>query len=151
MTPVRIRFLGILLCWCPVALAGPTIADAVDPTGHCLNYDDSTVTLSGTVFSRIYFGPPNYGENPESDAREGAWLILLDAPICITGSSNPKVDNDLPESNQILIHLVAVHVDLASLQRAAGKHITVRGSLFHAMTGHHRTPVLMDVYEVRVP
>ena len=148
---MRIGFFGFLFLWCSFAVAGPTIAEGADPTGPCLRYDDSTVTLSGTVFSRIYFGPPNYGEHPESDAREGAWLLLLDAPICVTGSSHPEVDNNSPESNQILIHLAAVHVDLTSLQRAGGKRATVRGSLFHALTGHHRTPVLMDVYEVRVP
>ena len=148
---MRRGLLLLSLLWCPLALTGPTIADAVDPTAPCLNYDDSSVTLSGTIFTRTYFGPPNYGEHPESDARENAWLLLLDAPICVAGSSHPDLDNNSPERDQILIHLAAIHMDATLLERAVGKRATVRGSLFHRLTGHHRTPVLMDVYEVRVP
>ena len=147
---VRIGPLAILFMWSSLASAGPIIADAVNPTAPCLSYDDSSITLSGTVFSRIYFGPPGYGENPASDAREGALLLLLDAPICVKESSHPELDNNAFEGNVILIQLAAVHVDPSSLKRAEGKRATVRGSLYHRLTGHHRTPVLMDVYDVRV-
>ena len=148
---MRTVSLAILLFWSSLASGGPTIADAVDPTGPCLNYDDSSVKLSGTVFSRIYFGPPGYGENPSSDAREGPLLLLLDAPICVKQSSHPELDNNSFEGNVILIQLVAVRVDVSYIGRAEGKRATVRGSLYHRLTGHHRTAVLMDVYEVRVP
>jgi hypothetical protein len=141
----------LLLTWCPVALGGPTIADAVDPTGPCLNYDDSSVTLIGTIFTRIYFGPPNYGEHPDSDGRDTAFLLLLDAPICVSASAHPEQDNNSSESNQILIQLAAVSINVTVLSKAVGKRATVRGSLYHALTGHHRTPVLMDVNDVRIP
>jgi hypothetical protein len=138
--------------FCPGAiLAAPVIADAVDPSESCLSYDDPSVTLSGTVFSRIYFGPPGYGETPAQDARERATLLLLDAPICVKASSHPELDNNSFEGNVILIQLAAVQVKPEVVEKARGQCATVRGSLFHRLTGHHRTAVLMDVRSVKVP
>jgi Domain of unknown function (DUF4431) len=148
---MRTVSLAILFFWFSVALAGPTIVDAVDPSAPCLNYSNSSVTLTGTAFSRIYFGPPGYGESPSRDRRERATLLLLDAPVCVKASLHPERDNNSFEGNVILVQLVAVHVDAQLLKNAQGKRVSVRGSLFHALTGHHRTPVLMDVYDVQVP
>jgi hypothetical protein len=138
-----------MILWSRILLAAPVIAGAVDPTGPCLTYDDPSVALSGTVFSRIYFGPPGYGETPAQDARERALLLLLDAPICVKASAHPELDNNSSEGNVILIQLAAVHVDPKLLEQAEGRRVTVLGSFFHALTGHHRTPVLMDVHAVQ--
>jgi hypothetical protein len=140
----------ILLFWSSVASSGPTIVEAVDPSAPCLNYDSSSVTLAGTVFSRIYFGPPGYGEDPSSDTRERATLLLLDAPICVKASSHPERDNNGFEGNVIIVQLAAVHVDVQSLENVQGKRVSARGSLYHSLTSHHRTQVLMDVYDVQV-
>jgi hypothetical protein len=141
---------AILMLCSGVALAVPVISDAVDPAAECLSYGDPSTSLSGTVFSRIYFGPPGYGETPAQDARERAVLLLLDAPICVTASAHPEADNNSFERNVILIQLAAVHVKQELLERAQGQRVTVRGALYHALTGHHRTPVLVDVYSVQV-
>jgi hypothetical protein len=140
-----------LTLWTGVVPAAPVISDAVDPSAPCLNYDDPSVRLSGTVFSRIYFGPLGYGETPAQDARERATLLLVDAPICVKASPHPELDNNSYEGDVILIQLAAVHVRPELLEKAQGQRATVRGSLFHRLTGHHRTPVLMDVYSVQVP
>ena len=134
-----------------VAQAVPVIADAVEPSAGCLSYSDPSVALKGTAFSRIYFGPPGYGETPAQDAREPALLLLLDAPICVKASSHPEQDNNSVETNVILVQLAAVHVSPEVLWKAEGRRVSVRGSLYHAITGHHRTAVLMDVYAVAVP
>jgi hypothetical protein len=128
----------------------PIIADARGPSGHCLSYDDASVVLSGTVFSRIYFGPPNYGETPAEDAREDATLLLLDAPICVNAASRP--DSGAPfVRDLILVQLAAAHIEPNVLIHARGRRATVRGSLYPALTGHHRTSVVLDVYSVTVP
>ena len=142
---------AILALQSGVVPAAPVIADAVEPSAGCVGYDDPSVTLSGTSFSRIYFGPPGYGETPAQDRREGAALLLLDAPICVKASPNPELDNNAYEGNVIVIQLAAVHIKPELLEKALGQRVTVRGSLFHSLTGHHRTPVLMDVYSVQIP
>lgn len=134
-----------------IARTVPIIAEAADPKSGCLSYGDPSVSLSGTVFTRIYFGPPGYGETPTSDAREYAILILLDAPVCAKASANPGLDNNAYEGNIVLVQLAAVHVTLERLRDALGQRATVRGSLYHALTAHHRTPVVMDVYSVAIP
>jgi hypothetical protein len=124
--------------------AAPVITDAVEPMASCLEFGESQVTLSGMVFSRIYFGPPGYGMAPEHDARERAVLLLLDAPVCVEKNSDSSSERDV-----IVIQLAAVHVPVSLIAKAQGHHVTVRGSLFHAISGHHRTPVLMDVYNLK--
>jgi hypothetical protein len=151
--PMRALLYGIaILAFSPAAMpAVPEIPDAIDPSAPCLNYDDAAVTISGTVFSRIYFGPPGYGETPAQDRRERATLLLLDAPICVKTSPHPELDNNSFEGNVILIQLAAVHVKPELLEKAHGQRATARGSLFHQLTGHHRTVVLMDVHSIEVP
>jgi hypothetical protein len=149
-------FAAMVAMQCCVAQAPqspPVINDAVEPLGGCLNYDDSSVNLSGTAFSRIYFGPPGYGEKPESDARERGLLLLLDAPVCLRQSAHPERDNDSYEGNVVLVQLAAVRISPGALWKADGHRVSVRGSLYHALTAHHRTAVLMDVHdlELQVP
>jgi len=139
----------VLLACSATASADPTIAAAIDPTTPCLRYDDPAVKITGTVFSRIYFGPPGYGETPAKDARERAILLLLNAPACVASSLHPEQDNNSYEGNLIVIQLAAVHVKPELLVAVEGHRAIVRGSLFHALTGHHRTPVVMDVYSAQ--
>ena len=75
--------------------------------------------------------------------------MLLDAPICVSASQHPEQDNNGFEREQIVIHLAAVHVEPKQLNSMLGQRVTVTGQLFHAFTGHHRTPVLLDVYGIR--
>jgi hypothetical protein len=138
-----------LIFWCSVRAATPTISDAVDPTAPCLNYDAPAVMLRGTLFNRIFFGPPGYGETPAQDAREHVFLLLLDAPICVSG--HPGDDSAEYHSNIIVVQLAAIHIDVELLKKAMGLRISARGELFPALTGHHRTPVLLDVRSIEVP
>jgi hypothetical protein len=136
----------LLMLWSAGVHAAASIHPAVDPSGACLRYDVMGASLSGTLFTRIYFGPPGYGERPEADARERPYLLLLDAPICV--SSDDQRQGATNQSNLIVVQLAPVHVEASALQTAMGMHVTVRGTLFPAITGHHRTPVLMDVHAV---
>ncbi len=146
-----LRCVAVFLLGCSaIPWADPTISAAVDPSAACLNYDDPAVELSGTVFSRNYFGPPGYGETPAKDTRERATLLLLDAPVCLRASPNPELDNNSYEGNLIVVQLAAVHVKPEALKTVQGHRALVRGRLYHAITGHHRTPVVMDVYSVHV-
>ena len=128
--------------------AAPVISGAVEPPSACLQYDSKSTKLSGTLLTRTYYGPPGYGESPAQDAREGAWLLLLDAPICVAASAQPEKDNNSFERDQIVVQLAAVHIDPKKIRTMQGQRLTATGQLFHAMTGHHRTPVLLDVYGI---
>ncbi|SRR6266566_3069663 len=112
---------------------------------ECFNYNNQVVTLMGRVTLRTFFGPPNYGESPKTDSRETQAVLLLDKPVCTL--ANPK-DYDDPENNQKEITLVpAADMKLSSY---SGKLVSVQGTLFHANTGHHHTPILMSVQTLTV-
>jgi hypothetical protein len=143
-----VTLVACLTLWCGARAAAPTISDAIDPTAPCLNYGTPAVTIRGTLFSRIYFGPPGYGETPAQDAREHAFLLLLDAPICVS----ERLD-DVSEAhhNVIVVQLAAIHIDVELLKKAMGLRVSARGEFFEALTGHHRTPVLLDARGIEVP
>lgn len=109
----------------------------------CLRLDDPTVTLRGTVIVKTFFGPPNYGENPETDSRETQALLKLDQPACVAMGQD---DGTVQQERQSLVTLVPGSKIKLSPYR--GKQVTVRGSLFQAFTGHHHTDVLIDVKHI---
>jgi hypothetical protein len=122
------------------ACAFPFLASAVEP---CLHYAGDPVTLSGKVTERTFFGPPNYGENPKTDSREPQWVLLLEKPICV--DENPS-DYEEAEQNQLVVTLVPLHN--TNIKKHLGKKVSVQGTLFHAQTGHHHTPVLIEVLRI---
>lgn len=111
----------------------------------CAPYDVEGVTLSGKVVLRTFFGPPNYGESPETDARETQALLQLDQPLCTLASD---ARDEPAERNQRTVTLVPM--GSLSLKPYVGKHVSVQGSLYHADNGHHRTPVLIAIRQAPV-
>ena len=128
-----------------VALAsGLCVASQSWAAPQCLHYAGAPVALAGKVTLETFYGPPNYGESPETDSRETQAILVLANPICV--SANPST-NDEAEKNQLKVTLVPpAGVNLGSYK---GRSVIVKGTLFHAITGHHHTPVLMQVVRVK--
>lgn len=129
----RLLLLGALLGAVPLAQAAA-----------CLRLDDPTVTLRGTVIVKTFFGPPNYGENPDTDSRETQALLKLDQPACVAMSQD---DGTSDRQQQSLVTLV--RGDKISFQPYRGKKVTVQGNLFQAFTAHHHTDVLIEVKHIK--
>ncbi|HTW34669.1 MAG TPA: DUF4431 domain-containing protein [Rhizomicrobium sp.] len=107
----------------------------------CLQYEPALVTLSGTIFSRVDFGPPNYGEDPKTDSKEEHLYFKLDHPICVDAKSDPDSVDDESVGN---ISILQMAFDPSfSHEVPTGKHLSVSGSLFHAFSAHHWTSVLI--------
>jgi len=124
----------------PVVLSALCLASSWSRAAPCLHYEGEPLTLTGKLTLQTFYGPPNYGENPETDSRETQAILLLAKPICVNDS--PSTD-DAAEKNQRKVTLVPpVGVDFGLYK---GKKVTLRGTLFHANSGHHHTPVLMQV------
>ncbi|GAB1596434.1 DUF4431 domain-containing protein [Lysobacter claricitrinus] len=104
----------------------------------CLRYEPDVVTLSGTLLTRTFYGPPNFGEDPATDSKERQVLLRLDAPICTITSADRE---DVAEADQRDVTLVQTDLDLRPY---IGKHVRVQGTLFHAITAHHHTSVLIE-------
>jgi len=96
----------------------------------------TVAVLEGRVVCKEFWGPPNYGEDPERDARETACMVCPRPDRCYQlVVSSEKVWRALPGR---------------ALRALEGKLVKVRGEVFRATTGHHRTPLLIDVAAIEV-
>jgi len=129
---MRWRFAILIACVLPVSL--------VAVAAPCLSYD-KPATLTGKVAIRTFFGPPNFGENPETDSRETQAILIAAKPVCVNANDEYDV-----ETNQTDVTLVPPRG--VNWKTYAGKQVTVHGSLFHADNGHHRTTILMQVARI---
>lgn len=119
---------------------GPSV-DAGEP----LQYEPAVVQLSGVLVVEVHYGPPNYGENPESDMVERAMILLLDMPQIVQGDLDADFNGET-EYDVARVHLAASPE--IGLSKLVWQRVRVEGTLFHAFTGHHRTDVLMSVSRV---
>jgi hypothetical protein len=114
---------------------------------NCLEYGPA-VSLTGTLRSKVFAGPPNYESIKRGDRKETAIILALVTSACTTGNDPNEVD--VPERDIREMQLVVrKSEDLKIVRRFMGKRVAVTGTLFHAITGHHRTKVLVDVTTIR--
>lgn len=103
---------------------------------------ETTFELSGTLQVGTFFGPPNYGEQPESDSIERSFYAQLRTPLILPADMTAK-DDDMGAG--YFVQLVFRSKQLDEARSLVGKSIRLRGTLFEAVNAHHRTPWLMDV------
>ena len=109
-----------------------------------LSYEPTVVELKGKLIIKTFFGPPNFGENPETDSKERSWILSLTTPINVRAKTedDPILFPSVENVRELQLVLPEPHRELI------GKKIIVRGTLFHAHTGHHHTDVLMMVQSI---
>ena len=92
-----------------------------------------------------YFGPPGYGENPQTDSREDSYILILDNSINVISN-----DDDIEEGEYNVTKFNISKVQLAAdpkfnLRDYKNRVVRVSGRFFGAHTGHHHTQVLLFV------
>jgi hypothetical protein len=103
-------------------------------------------TNHGILSSKVYWGPPGYGEDTTADERENVYLLLLDKGINIKAPKKDLSDGYNAAINNVMqLQLV----NQQSLDAYLHKHVTITGTLFGAQTGHHHTDVLLDVKSIK--
>lgn len=102
-------------------VAGSVAAPPEDPT--CLPYEPDSVTLTGIVRRRTFYGPPNFGETPEEDARETGLYLDLDAPICMIEKPGLGGAKSGVRTVQIVL--------MDSVRRAEGRTVVDRPASVH--------------------
>jgi len=108
----------------------------------CLSYETDGVKLTGTISKKTFPGPPNYESIKKGDKPETYWILHLAQPICTTASGDDDAENNVTG-----IQLILTEKDYANFRKFVGRKgvVLVEGKLMHAITGHHHTPVLMEV------
>jgi hypothetical protein len=113
----------------------------------CLKYEPASVTLGGTIATRTAFGPPNYGGDPKHDSREHYLVLVLEKPICV--DADPKSNLNYESATGVTAVQLIYFDKYPFLKEWLNKHVAVTGTLIAAETGHHHTPVLIQVTETR--
>jgi len=131
------KMMGILLMIATFAMNGcqqttTTVSRESHPTKLEVNRAGDVVELQGTVYPEKYFGPPGYGENPQTDQQEVAYILQLNPPrVFVTATADA-----------LRVH----EIQLINYDRGVvGKPITIKGQLDQAISGHHRRTVILVV------
>ena len=110
-------------------------------------FQPSVSVIEGTLITRLHYGPPNFGEDPENDEHQYPFIILLDKPINVLTEDSDEVNSDTYDVSEVQLALRGEpYVEMAKQYK--DKQIKVQGTLFSAFTGHHHTKVLMFVDEI---
>ena len=72
--------------------------------------------------------------------------LALGAPISVERDPNDEFGD--PESGVQTIQLVLSAPLMKEFKSLKGRAVSIRGKLFHAQTGHHFTPVLLEVESI---
>jgi hypothetical protein len=122
---------------------GPSFACA--QAAPCLRYEPDTVAVTGTLARKTFPGRPNYESIADGDEPETGFYLELATPICTVASPDSTRDNNGALRGVRLVQLVLDSAGYARLRPSLGRQLTVRGTLFAAITGHHHAPLLIRV------
>jgi hypothetical protein len=129
-----------------LAAAGSVIYG--NPPQKCSQYEPAQVSLKGTLRRQTFAGAPNFENINKGDAPETYWVLHLESPICV--ETNPAGDPDNEAGKNVKDIQLIVNEDRYSTDRdLVNKHVTVNGKLMHAISGHHHTPVLLEVTDIK--
>ena len=116
----------------------------------CLHYGPSAVTLEGTLVRRPDPGSPNSESVRAGDHRDTALILSIPKPICVApDSASDEGDRQLESGVRELQLAIGTDSLWAQLRAAHSSRLRVTGELFHAISGHHRTRVLLWVIQIR--
>ncbi len=105
--------------------------------------------IVGRLTTNTFFGPPNYGDTPEQDRLENVWMLYLGEPINVHQDKEHLEEGDYNSTkfNITRIQLV-IHDRKQDIKNLMNQNVLLRGTFFGANTGHHYTPVLMEVLTI---
>jgi len=105
-------------------------------------FEPSVSTLTGTLRVELYYGPPNFGETPETDAKEYSYILYPEKVINVIQTSESSYFN---VTTKDITKFQLAPMEQVSLKPFVDKRITVTGQFYGSHTGYHHTDVLMAV------
>lgn len=110
----------------------------------CLTYSNP-VTLQGVLSRHTFPEQPNYESIAKGDAKATYFFLLPNKTFCVTeGNNTDGLEPAEPRISQVQLIFPDGTVSYQRLRPYLGKEIVCSGSFFHAITGHHHSPVLLD-------
>ncbi len=110
-------------------------------------YEPNESIIEGILITRLYYGRPNYGENPETDEKEYPFILQLDNPIKIFPQEGDTENTTIEDIKEVQI--ASMNDDtLNILKKSKNKRIKIQGTFFSSFTGHHHTDVLLAATKI---
>ncbi|MFM0730348.1 DUF4431 domain-containing protein [Paraburkholderia sediminicola] len=135
MKATRLAFASALFC-----MVG--VGTAAEPS--------PSITLEGTLEIGEFYGPPNYGEKPSSDRVEHSLYLQLPATLTTQLSDSAALATLGPDAQRTYFVQVVVHdPERAAAEKAIGHRVQIVGDRLEPLTGHHRSPLLIDVKSLK--
>ncbi|WP_352420675.1 DUF4431 domain-containing protein [Proteiniborus sp.] len=110
-------------------------------------FEPSISIIEGKLITRMYYGPPNYGENPDTDTKQYPFILQLDNPIDVIAEEDDTYNSDVFEVTEIQVVPIGKE-KTELLDNYIGKRVRIQGTLFEAIFGGHHTNVLIQVEEI---
>ncbi len=107
----------------------------------CLSYEPTIVELSGIIKRVDFPSLPDDEKIAKGDKRGTYWILTLDKAVCVTSDRDNRINK--PEYRTTEVQLALSSENYKKYRSLLAKPVTVTGTLFHASTGHHHTPVLL--------
>jgi uncharacterized protein (DUF302 family) len=112
-------------------------------SAECVSYSGET-TLTGKLVRLTFPEQPNYESIEKGDAAASYFFVSPPGPICVAGGKDSDgMEPEEPAVEKIQLVFTGGGNAYDQLRPYLGKQVVCRGSLFHAINGHHHTPVLL--------
>ena len=106
--------------------------------------EGKTIAIQGNLSRETFPGPPNYESIEKGDHPETYWVLGVNEPVCARGEDMENGDLYMSAETQRL-QLVMTGVQYNEFKSMMGCWVKVSGEVFIGHTGHHNTPVLLDL------
>lgn len=105
------------------------------------------MSLQGKLTRQTFAEQPNYESIAKGDAQAAYFFLSPSTPICVHGGRDAAVGQD--EFNVKIVQLVFVGAKdmFGPLRPYLKKAVRCDGILFHAISGHHHSRVLLETSE----
>lgn len=111
--------------------------------GDFVNADQSVETeLHGILRSKVIWGPPNFGETPNSDRKEIVWYIILEEPINFRYEKDREIVSGYLKEIRIYFQPVDGSYDL---NKYVNLSVKLTGDVWSSSSEGDVTPVVMHV------
>lgn len=105
--------------------------------------DQSVETvLHGILRSKVIWGPPNFGETPNSDRKEIVWYIILEDPIKFIYKKDREIVSEYLKEIRVYFQTVDGSYDL---NKYVNLSVRLTGDVWSSTSEGDVTPVVMHV------
>ncbi len=111
-------------------------------------HTSSPATIFGTLRKRSDFGPPNFGEHPQTDQKVTVWIVHLDFAIPVEVNRELKMTPKVVLADEIQISFSGKVEPL--LPRYRNRHVRVSGTLWTQVNWQDFTPVVIAPDTIRI-